>query len=669
MPIPSQRYRQVHLDFHTAAECGTLGEQFDANLFADTLAEAHVNVINIFAKCHHGYSYYPTKIGTVHPGLSFDLLGAQIEALHHRDIRCPVYISVMWDDLAAAQNPGWVVVNKDGTARMRPPLSGAWGWSTMDVATPYRDYFMAQAEEVLDMYEVDGLWNDICFVVPNYSAWSQAQMRKAGVNIANDAAVLAYAEARMHDFFGDVTRLLHSRQPNATVYYNGTVTPQVRGNAQYMTHIEVESLPTSEGTWGYLHYPIMGRQVRTLGKDFLGMTGRFHKSWADFGGLKTADQLDYECGTIVSAGGRICVGDQLHPNGVLDPAVYRLIGQSYGRIEKLEPWLIGSIPTAEVALFAPAQRSESEPGVGAHAPDIEGAAQMFLEAGIQFDIVDAEAELDGYAAVVVPDGTRPEADIVARLRAYLAGGGKLVVSGTALLDADGNFALDAIPVDYVEPAPTLPSFLRFDASLEQNGIAADYDYVFYDQAHIVHAKAGATAEGLLKRALFTRTWEHYTSHQHAPVGEALGGPVIARNAQVLYMAAPLFAGYRFHDYWAYRAAAIGVLRTFLPEPLLKSNAPGWVECTVHRQAQGEGQAERTIVHLTAYHPRRTLQPIQHVDQSAPTYGVEVEVKLEGNAPQRVYLAPDMEPLEFSVEDGYVKINLPPIGAHTVVVLE
>lgn len=53
----------------------------------------------------------------------------------------------------------------------------------MDVASPYRDYYLAQVEELLDLYDVDGLWADITFLVPNYSAWSQAQMRKAGVNI------------------------------------------------------------------------------------------------------------------------------------------------------------------------------------------------------------------------------------------------------------------------------------------------------------------------------------------------------------------------------------------------------------------------------------------------------------------------------------------------------
>ena len=142
------RYRQIHLDFHTSPACLDVGRDFDGDLFACTLQDAHVNAINIFAKCHHGYSYYPTKVGTVHPGLQIDLLGQQIEALHRVGIACPVYVTVMWDELAGIQHPEWVIVNKDGRIASRAPLSNAWGWTTLDVSTSYYDYLTAQVDEL-----------------------------------------------------------------------------------------------------------------------------------------------------------------------------------------------------------------------------------------------------------------------------------------------------------------------------------------------------------------------------------------------------------------------------------------------------------------------------------------------------------------------------------------
>jgi len=664
--IASHRFRQVHLDFHTAPECQGVGQDFDPDAFVSTLKMGHVDTINIFAKCHHGYSYYPTRVGTMHPNLSFDLLGQQIEALHKSDIRCPIYVSVKWDDLAGIQHPEWAAVSKDGKVVMRQPATGQWGWTTMDVSSGYGDYFLAQIEEIADRYgkDVDGYWLDICFPVPNFSPSGQVQMRKAGVNLEDDLSVYTYARQQDLAFFKRVTDLIKRKSPQATYYFNGTTTVAMAEVLPYVTHFEVESLPTSGGAWGYLHYPIIGRQARTYGKEMIGMTGRFHKSWADFGGLKTQDQLDYECGTILAAGGRVCVGDQLHPRGVLDPAVYRLIGQAFERVEQLEPWLLGSTPAAEVAILALGKPVDAAVGVGAHSPDVEGAAQVLLECGIQFDIVDHVPDLSRYTAVILPDTAVLDGLWLAKLRKYLASGGRLIASGTAALDPEtGEFQLYEIPAQYAGKVPTIPSYIRPDSTLSGvSELASDYDYVFYDQAYLVRPAEGAEVHGELKRALFNRTWEHFTSHQHAPVGEPLGSPLIVQKGSVLYFAAPLFSAYRAHDYWAYRALAQKAIQAFLPPPLLIPGGPGWVEFTLHTQK------DRRIVHVVAYHPRRSLQGIQHVDQSWQTSGLSFSLRCDAR-PARVYLAPQTQDLAFEWLDGYVKVELPPIGAHAVVVIE
>src|SRR5579884_3073475 len=130
------RFRQVHLDFHTSKDCQNVGAEFDPRTFAETVKMGHVDSMTIFAKCHHGFSYYPTKVGTTHPHLAFDLMGQQIEALHSVGVRAPIYVSLMWDDLAGEQHGEWVVVDKSGTMSIRPPLtnqspgSGGRGWAT-----------------------------------------------------------------------------------------------------------------------------------------------------------------------------------------------------------------------------------------------------------------------------------------------------------------------------------------------------------------------------------------------------------------------------------------------------------------------------------------------------------------------------------------------------------
>ncbi len=666
MPL---RYRQIHLDFHTSPDCLDVGVNFDGDVFARTLQEAHVNAINIFAKCHHGYSYYPTKVGTIHPGLQFDLLGRQIEALHRADIVCPIYVSILWDELAGAQHPDWVIVNKDGSVASRPPLSNAWGWTTLDVSSGYIDYLLAQVEELTRLYEVDGFWFDICFPRPNYSPWGQAQMRTAGVPLDDDFAVWEFARRKQERFFERMTAHVHQLTPTATIFYNGTVSRDMGRIVEYETHVEVESLPTS-GTWGYLHYPVMARQARTYGKPMIGMTGRFHKSWGDFGGLKTVDQMRYECAVTLAAGGRVCVGDQLHPRGVLDPAVYRMIGQAYMEVEAREPWLVDATPVAEAAVLAVGPVDEELDGIGTQNPDSEGAVQLFIELGVQCDLVDGDAALDGYRLVVLPDGTQVDDALQAKLDRFVAGGGALIFSGTAALDpSTGAFRLAAAPVRFVGAAPTQPSYLRANGiSAPGTELADDYDYVFYDQAYVVEPLAGATTYGEISRAYFTRTWEHFMGHQHAPVQESLGAPLAVRRDKVLYLAAPLLRAYKKQDYWAYRAMVQGLLNEVLPDRLLYPQGPGWVEFTLQQQPAHADQLARRLVYVAAYQPRRTLQPIPHADQGWAVVGLGFKVR-SGDEPAQVYLAPERTPLPFTYENGYVTVELPPLHTSALVAIE
>ena len=53
--------RQIHLDFHTSDHLKDIGKSFSKLKFQEALKVAHVDSINLFAKCHHSWCYYPTK--------------------------------------------------------------------------------------------------------------------------------------------------------------------------------------------------------------------------------------------------------------------------------------------------------------------------------------------------------------------------------------------------------------------------------------------------------------------------------------------------------------------------------------------------------------------------------------------------------------------------------
>jgi hypothetical protein len=94
-------FRQVHLDFHTSEAIDGIGAKFSKVQFQQMLKVGHVDSITVFSKCHHGWAYHPSKANAMHPGLKFDLLGAQIEAAHEIGVKTPVYISAGFDQRMA----------------------------------------------------------------------------------------------------------------------------------------------------------------------------------------------------------------------------------------------------------------------------------------------------------------------------------------------------------------------------------------------------------------------------------------------------------------------------------------------------------------------------------------------------------------------------------------
>ena len=66
--------RAVHFDFHTMPGIDNFGENFDAEVFAQQLADAKVEYVNMFGQCNIGFCYYDTKVGIRYPNMKGDML-------------------------------------------------------------------------------------------------------------------------------------------------------------------------------------------------------------------------------------------------------------------------------------------------------------------------------------------------------------------------------------------------------------------------------------------------------------------------------------------------------------------------------------------------------------------------------------------------------------------
>ena len=653
--------RQVHLDFHTSPHIPGIGAAFDAHEFAQTMKQAHVNSVTVFAKCHHGQLYYATEHPARHPGLpaELDLTGEQVQALHAEGIRAPVYISVLLDEFAANAHPEWIARNLDGSNVGAQPLQA--GWRIMDMTSPYQDYLAEQVEEVLAHFKpVDGIFFDICMDVESLSKYAIQAMLKRGYDPENAASRKAFAHWVTLDYMKRFYRMVKASAPRASVYFNSRPLAGLPDDLPSMTHVEIEALPT--GGWGYMYFLKNVRYARTFGKPYMGMTARFHKSWADFGGLKPYAALKYEVCQMLAHGAQCSIGDQLHPSGKLDPAVYDLIGSVYDYAEACEPWTEGAKPLTQIGVFM----ADADPTVYREEPGNtnEGVTRMLTQLKLQFDMITVQSDLSGYQLLILPDAISVDEALAKKLSAFLRRGGSLLCSGTSGLDADLQPVLPEMGVLTQGASPYQTTYIRFGNAVGMG--VPKTDHVMYERGIRMTPDAGAEVLAKVVEPYFDRNYQHFSSHAQTPpvLNPSKFGAAI-RNGQVISIAYPIFKAYGTHANIPYRQLVQNCINLLLPNKLVEVSGPSTLEVSLMRKA---GRKPSTIVHLLQFVAERRAPALDLVEDIVPIYNIPLSVQADA-APSRVYLAPSHAALEFDYTDGRVTFMVPVVDGHQMVVIE
>jgi hypothetical protein len=381
-----------------------------------------------------------------------------IEACHKADIECPIYFSVCWDMSAAERHPEWRQVDKTGKLVGRGPFDANWGWPWLCVNNGYADEIEAQVRELMRLYDCDGFWFDILMmhadgcVCPN----CLRDLRRAKLDPENAAHRQQHNNQVIRRFMERMSKVIRAKLPKAHIFYNGRMGLPIQDELKHFSQVEIEALPT--GGWGYGFYPLWSRFARTLGLPMLGMTGRFHRGWADRGGLKHPDALKFECGGILATGGAICVGDQMHPRGRLNKAVYRVIGEAFREVEAVEQYCFGAAPVAQIGLLTLDPGADNTSTMSGNGP-IEGAAKLLQELHHQFDVITVKCRDFGkYEVLVIADTGEATRDLAKRLRQFVKRGGELLLSHQPTLDSKSSgFPLAAeMGVTYLGPSKSSP---------------------------------------------------------------------------------------------------------------------------------------------------------------------------------------------------------------------
>lgn len=615
--------RAVHLDFHTSELIEDVGKDFDGEEFKKALKKSDITSITLFAKCHHGCFYYKDSAFFVHPHLHGNLLDEQLKACKEIGVTTRIYISAGYDEYIAKRHPEWVQVYKKGE------VQPADGFRRLCFNNGYLDILKAQTEEVLKKYHPSGVFFDIISDYPCFCENCLADMKKKGLNPDNEQDVKKQAADTLNRYYKVINETVKSICPSATIIHNSDLNIASYAKINACTRLEIESLPT--GGWGYDHFPFLASYMRRQNKQYLGMTGKFHRGWGEFGGYKYPDALLYETALDLAYGAGMIVGDQLHPCGKTDGYTYDIIGKATRFFNDRKKWSGGEFKT-ELALFTPCDCD------GRY-----GAARILLEDKYLFDVID-ENEISAKYPLIVMGGDCELSDALSlKIKNYVDRGGKIIATGktvAALIKVGVDLGCDNIVSDSETPC-------YFEAGYPlaaANGVPL----VIYGDAYSL----SVTGEVLCDKfsPYFKRAGEKFSSHLHTPCDYSKKSAAITLGKNGIALAADLFALY-FKDGGLTAKVLITPLISQLlnNEKVVQTDFPSSGKITLCDKGSSyvlHLAYANTVVRGSGNKMIETIEDIVTLDR--------VNVKLKIEKPKSIVLQPDGENIDFRYKDGYAE---------------
>jgi len=653
----------LFFDFHTMPANPDVGKAFDMDAITDWIKECGVDFIVFPARCNLGTAYYPTKIGIPHPAMEGDLYGDLVAACHGKGIAISAYINVGLSHEEAYRHREWTVLSADGKSYHEP--FGNSFFRQMCYNTPYADHVTNMAREVAELYNVDGFFFACFHTPPCIGVECMERMKAEGVDFTDSEQLHDFNYRKMLTMMRKLSEGVRAINPELLLYFNGV---DYEAQAELGSYLELECLP--QGGWGYELLPMVSRYMRTLGKPVLNMTGRFQKSWGDFGGVRTAASVEFDCIYGIANGVPPTIGDHFHPRGDLNRAVMALDKTVYDNLQPLQPWIEGAEPVVEMAnvmkcaypgyAWVGGTRAQ-EKGLAVQAA--KAATRVLCELKMQFDNVTLAAPWDKYKVLILPDEVEVTDEIAERLTAHLDRGGAIISTGcSGLDDTRAKFVLDAWGVDYHGEDPYDPAYIEFSADFATG--MPDMPVTLYEKGTSITARAGTEVLATITAPYYNNIWDGRHGFRYTPPDKDTGRPAVTVNGRVAHVSHPVFRTYFNSAALPMRQIIANLLDRLLPEPLIRApGAPAFSRVTV------TSQPGRRMVYVLGYLPEARGAGVNMIEEALDMNDFTVSLRLDGRMPNKVYLAPSGDELDVSVDGNYATVTIPRVTGWAVAVFE
>lgn len=630
----------IHFDFHAGLDCTEIGRNTTRAMIEGIIDQVHPDYLQIDCKGHPGLSSYPTRAGNPAPGFVGDPLRLWRTVTADRGVALYMHYSGVWDSEAIHKHPEWAVINADGSTN---------GNATSFFGAYDDQLLIPQLRELAGDYGVDGAWVDgECWAsAPDYSPAALKAFREAtGIGEIprkpGDAHWFEFLEFNREAF------RKHLRHYVAEVK---TTNPdmQLCSNWAFTDHMPEEvSAPVDWISGDYSPQDSVNsarfsaRCLARQGKPWDLMAWSFTTTGEKLNGSnqKTAVQLEREAAVVLSLGGGFQAYFTQRRDGSVRLEQIPVMAEVARFCRARQAFCQGAVPVPQVALLYSTTSHYREMN-GLFPRDLtrlRGTLQALLEGQHSVEIL-SEHNLTGrmaeYPLIVVAECDALDPAFKNELVGYVRKGGRLLVAG------GGTAGMFSRELGVILEGSAAPGYLE-----QSGGLALTRGPV---QAVKLSRKARP----------FGRI--HSTNDLHSPFRPAASIARLGRGK----IAATYFnfsQDYIENRSETARAFLNALAHELFPKPLVQVDGSADVDVSVNRV---KGRLAVNLVNTAGPHADINA-PIHEV---IPTVGPLHIAIGHSKKPARVVLEPGGRELPFEYRSGQIRVTVPQLGIHDIIMVD
>lgn len=672
----SNRYRRHLCDMHIEDHDGRFLSEFSPEEYVENLKRAHIDVAMLYLQAHTGLCYYPTKTGVMHRAFEGreDMMRRTAELCHENDIKVVGYYSIIYNTREHDRHPEWRMLTSNGrSVRENRELYlskndfGMVKQSRYGRLCPnrpgHREFVYAQIDEMLDCFDLDGIFFDMPFWShPCYCPSCQARWRERyGTEMPVDPTPGSRDYIRLCDalytwmgeFVSGIAAYVKGKAPELAVEFN--YAHGVAGGMRTGCGEEVNDACDYCGgdLYGNIYYHDFSCKFfknATRNQPFEYMFTRAKPGLSMHTMTKTLEQMKTAIAVTAAHHGATLVIDAIDPVGTLDSRVYERLGQMFDFQKPYEPYFRGEMVEDIGIYFGIRSKSGDHGEPYSSVSGATGIAETLIRRHIPYGVTGTFHEICGYRAMIASMLAETETRDIDRLCDYVRDGGTLYLSGGRnrrlieeltgakfVLDSDGYMAART-EEDQLYLAPTARTLPLF------GGFNEKYPLPWRGTAPILTPRDPADVAATFTLPFTPSRAAEYTSIHANPPGTPTDIPAMLicdyGKGHVIWSAVPIECG-GMPEYGDILLALLYDTANIDPAAFsFRTTAPGNVELTLFAS---EGEKLLSCVVLT-----------DDVD-SYLIASFTVRVKCN-NVPRSVTLLPDGKPVRFTYRDGYVSFR-------------